>query len=674
MSDKDTEIRADLTLNDRLLSGAIEKAKGAFESLHEKAGEVLSDVKGFISDAAATALGFQLSGLVDTAKEALHEAFENALEPTQEIKGIANALAMTDKLGHSFEELHGKAVEYNDELEGMGLAAGASGGEMIAAFTDISEITKRSSEATLELVDHMATASKAVPGGIAEMTRGMVSFEQGIVKAKNPLVQMIAATGLMKGNTKEIAKQLQKMKPSDAIAIAEEAIDHMASKMEDVPLDAKQLMTNFADLRGEVFEALGTPFLNSLAPHLQELRDYWIENKTEFEDLAKSLGEKIGEWVTDAAHAIKDGFDALENHSDDIKKAWETAKSVVNFIIAHRKELAIGAGMAVGGAALSGSGVLGSVGGIGGLASGLGSFLSYVGKADVPLNAMKAGILGIGTSAKSVVSDGIAGLITAKSNLIAKLKETATNIPPAVTGLAALAVAIEAFIFMKQKIDAAMESRSKDRQSLTDALTDLSHSGMTEELKAGLESAKEELTSGIDGMSDEAFKALSDRLISFSQMTEEQTARLKSKADEGAVGGLFEDIAEAYNEATFLQNKESRAYAARLLLDSGFTAQTLVDAGIKLNGGLKGFEELFVGASEETLAKLKKFSEGAWESAAKKNAPKINVHNDFSGSTFNIKQDFRDQDPDRLAIVFKDDILRFAESRRQARIGTAFGL
>ena len=52
---------------------------------------------------------------------------------------------------------------------------------------------------------------------------------------------------------------------------------------------------------------------------------------------------------------------------------------------------------------------------------------------------------------------------------------------------------------------------------------------------------------------------------------------------------------------------------------------------------------------------------------------KPTVVQDFRGSTFNLKQDFRDQDPDRVAVAFQDDIGNAAVSRLQSRFASPFG-
>ena len=55
--------------------------------------------------------------------------------------------------------------------------------------------------------------------------------------------------------------------------------------------------------------------------------------------------------------------------------------------------------------------------------------------------------------------------------------------------------------------------------------------------------------------------------------------------------------------------------------------------------------------------------------AGKPETPKVSI----GSATFNVKQDFRDQDPDRVAIVFERDMARAVENRLQAMTVSPFG-
>ena len=50
-------------------------------------------------------------------------------------------------------------------------------------------------------------------------------------------------------------------------------------------------------------------------------------------------------------------------------------------------------------------------------------------------------------------------------------------------------------------------------------------------------------------------------------------------------------------------------------------------------------------------------------------APVVNM----PGAHITIKQDFRDQDPDRVALVFQRDLMRAATATRQSKLAGVFG-
>ncbi len=121
-------------------------------------------------------------------------------------------------------------------------------------------------------------------------------------------------------------------------------------------------------------------------------------------------------------------------------------------------------------------------------------------------------------------------------------------------------------------------------------------------------------------------------------------------------------VVEIYNRAVSQHNESAAKYAAGIIL-----------AQFK-EGGLQEFAQKFQDATADVLAKVRDFAaEGGKDGKGKGDKPPPPVQ-DFRGSTININQDFRDQDPDRVAIVFRQDLMRAAESRRQGRVGTPFGV
>jgi hypothetical protein len=137
----------------------------------------------------------------------------------------------------------------------------------------------------------------------------------------------------------------------------------------------------------------------------------------------------------------------------------------------------------------------------------------------------------------------------------------------------------------------------------------------------------------------------------------------------GAVGeGSASKFAAIYNAAVKSHNQAQIDYAVQVLAGSSRLQKELGDAGVQVEGGLTGL-----------AAALKKFDMGAannmYDAAKKQLGTKaMQAQVNFNGNTFNIRQDFRDQDPDRVALVFQSDILRSAQARLQAKTAQPFGL
>jgi hypothetical protein len=124
-----------------------------------------------------------------------------------------------------------------------------------------------------------------------------------------------------------------------------------------------------------------------------------------------------------------------------------------------------------------------------------------------------------------------------------------------------------------------------------------------------------------------------------------------------------------YNEAAARHDQGMMTYAADIMAGSGKLVFALADSKTQVAGGFDALADL-VGKKSEQFANVIRMI-GDTGGKAKPAAPQVNFN---GGQTFNIKQDFRDQDPDRMALVFERDIIRSAENRRQARTASPFGM
>jgi hypothetical protein len=128
-------------------------------------------------------------------------------------------------------------------------------------------------------------------------------------------------------------------------------------------------------------------------------------------------------------------------------------------------------------------------------------------------------------------------------------------------------------------------------------------------------------------------------------------------------------ISSAFAKAQGAANQGAEKYVADLLLGSKTLQGAFLEAG-KLSA--EGFEELaklVEGGSGDFAKALRE--RGA--SARKVGSPSPPTINMTGGQTFKIQQDFRDQDPDRVAIALEEGIGRLVTRRVAAGTSSPFG-
>jgi hypothetical protein len=91
---------------------------------------------------------------------------------------------------------------------------------------------------------------------------------------------------------------------------------------------------------------------------------------------------------------------------------------------------------------------------------------------------------------------------------------------------------------------------------------------------------------------------------------------------------------------------------------------------LHIAGGMDEFMKMINEKAPELAAKLRDAGNVVKNQGGIKPQAGVNI----GVANFHIKQDFRDQDPDRIALVFKKDIGQAAVSRTASRVATPFGL
>lgn len=589
-------------------------AQAANQSAHQASGE-LKNISGGAKDAGdkmkesggagAFAMG-ALGGAValmgekmletfhraeDSVKDFIGEAMGAAEEAVQEEKAITGVLSMIDGAGHSLNELQGYASDLHEELEGIGIEAGVSTDAIQEAFNGIAVRTSHTVDEVMHLTDAMATAGKAVPGGIGALSSGFEAMEMGVIRARNPIVSLIASTGLLHGNAKSVAAQLQKMSPEAAMKLGEKAIDAMATKMEKAPQSFTGLIQSLKDVQHNVMEATGRPILDHLNPELEKLKGWLMQHSEQIEHYATIVGEEIGRVVTFVSGIFEGIYEGITSSEEDIKAGFEEI---------------------------------------------FGEWYRAWGQASDHTDGIKG-------SFKDITHDLIAAFIEISRYL-----------------KAAAEVAMDANDLIHGR--SAGTTQANIQYEALKAQTD--NVGNAKSTSQFDDSAAQYRFRALDAGQDEAAV---DKAIELQKHAHEANMQAAEQAKALVESQSFEAFSGYLQSAIDIHAKGQTAYALSMIAGSEQAQRAMLDGSIHIEGGLEALKKVIEENSPELAAKMKDLLHPKLD--IKPAQPTVN----FNNNTFNIKQDFREQDPDRIAIVFRKDVANSATSRVQSKVATPFG-
>jgi hypothetical protein len=537
----------------------------------------------------------------DKLKEIVGEFAKAGLEQDRSARAMTGILAMTDKTSQGYDSLLQKGRLFEESLHDTSIEAGVTKEQLVGAFNTLMQRAGMGARAADELTHKMAIASAAVPGGVQALSGGFAMMEAGMVRARNPIVQLIAATGTLHGGVQAVAKAMQGMTAEQRSKIAIEAITKMSEKMEKAAPSFDSVVQSLYNFKEGLIEDVGDPIIKGVAPKLAELSKSLMGYE---EQLSFTAGE-LGSWISKefgvvwagGMHAFDKIKDASFESAMNLKGAAETLTEAFAQALA--------------------------------LTGDIVKFMSD----------------GFGEMTRSL-SQTIARGIDFFKGGDAYTKGTSSNLLAQYESAHRMQ---ELFLFGDKKHQAA--GFEAERKALPG---EVGYMGTS--LAGWQRFGANKMNAGdISGFSE-------------SQKNMEFSSEGSSKVD------AAQQFAAAWSKASQEQDAEKAAmlhdYGARMVLKDEEFAKALVGIGDKAAipwdeifhtlGGLVSLG----GASKEEIEELKK---------------KVMVGPGTAGSgpIFNIghmqiTQDFRDSDPERVAIVFQRDLAKAAINRTQAMLSGAF--
>lgn len=612
MSQADGEVKVKLVVD----SNAAKVAEGMKQSLHGVAPSAATTGKRI--DAALGAnfsavkrIGMSAFGAVASGALAAGSAMVGAAvasahafqESEAQVKMLTASFLNLNEGIAGFAELKSYAADVKDELEELGMKAGVADDELVNVFNNIIERGGKSVEQAKELTESFAQAGRALPNGAADISAAYEAIEMGMIKAKNPIVGMIAATHLLSGNAKSVAKQMNAMKPEEQMALAEKAIARMGNKMKDVPLTFGQLMTSMNVAWGNLFETAGEPIMKALTPVVAKVRDLFFANKDELGEMAKSFGTVVGQIVDIAGPVVSELFRAMKDSSGEIKQTFEAlygpAHGLFEYIYENKDSFAktlgdvlkmmihVAATLVQAFAKIRDS-VMGVLGAIGKQLPGVGKFAAEE-KQKGQINQMQGAVKSLGLPGQQL--------------------DDAT--------------------YNKMRAD-FIKTAQEGGLDIAQAGSDFDNA------YRGAVNAHKSVLSDVAGARD---AAMNDDAVKYAQMF---------------------DIAAKAND------KGAQQYVLEFLAGNQSLQNALSKAGPDIfKTGFENFSKALTDYGGGDVAKSIK-------AGMVKIGPTTKVTQNFSGP-ISIKQDFKDADPDRILVAFKEKLASEGANRLSARGAAPFG-
>jgi len=518
---------------------------------------------------------------------------------------MGGLMSFMDGGAHSMESLRGYARDVREELEKSGTASGVSTAKMVEMYDAVIERGGRSTEGAKELVEQMALVGKVVHRGMEGLAEGFNMMELGIVRARNPLVQLIASTHLLKGNAHDIAREMQRMTPDKQIELAQRAIAMQAASLKGgAGLGAPtlgELKSSFGNIREGFLEAVGQPLLDRVVPNLAKLRDYLSSHSEEIAQYGEMIGERVGavvERVEDLIGEVYSGvvrdWSLIKEEFDGIEQEWRDMWRV----------------------ALGDSG-------------------------DIKVDFKNMGL-------------ELARAIHEAMKYVTATVETIRNVAD--------------FFSADNPIEGAQhwgEGVAKSRAGAADAdMKDLSHVGGDKEFEASLD--KYVAWAKQAGASANDIDAYVSAQRDYHDAEMRDLAQFKDRVESADVDGLASQI----DKARDVQDDAWLGSALNYIGESDAMTKALMDGSIHVKGGFDALKDVIERSAPELAERIKKMQREAFgPKGIAGHGPTMN----FYGGV-HIKQDFRDQDPERIMTMFRSDLAQQAINRRQARTGLFGGL
>lgn len=652
----ETVVRTKLVVDDAGAASTLNGLRSQFASL---SGARDHTQKGFqwLSNTLSTMAGVHLPNVARRMYDFASSMLTAAAQADAGDQALAGMIAtMQDATWGQARE---QAEAIGDELDALAMKSGQAMDDLGAAFQSMVEIGGATTEAIAESkrqLAQMATVANVLGKPTAMIAQEFSFMGDGIVRTRGNLFQLLKTTGIFGDNVKKAAGYWAAITQEDRARLLSAGLEQVSGKLAKATPIYSDLLQQLKNAAQIAKEKMGEPLMRALVPEMKRLVTWIDASRGSLEAYAKSMSRDVAKWVQAAAREIQFAWRWVLSHQEEIKKAiveaWTFAKGVIEFAIRNKEVLAL----ALGARAVAGSGGVAA-------AAGGAKKVYDMGAAGTTVGGMgMAGAAG-GAAALGAFAAALGGVALAAWQGSKLMSELSADQKADVTArLEYFQQALESGRTDFRQWSAAAEEHFDHVKARFMAEADL----------IGLSRRQAEEMANSVRDQYEANRAM----VANAERSAQQLAALQEQqngmVDVEQQDALIAAIVGQYQAAVDAQNTGASAYIASLVSKSATLQEAFLASADMTSEGFNLLAETVQGDAVEFAEKLRNLATGARarEQAATARTPRVAFN---GGQTFKIQQDFRDQDPDRIAVVFQRDILAAAERRYQSSFTSPFG-
>ncbi len=665
------DVRGRLVLDDET-SGTLGKIRKGFDQTHQAQQHVQASM-GFIKTAGAMAIG---SVIVPMAQHVWHtaEGFVHAARESMQFQtGMTGLIAAVQGVG--FDRAREGAVGLEESIERIGVKSGVAIEQIVPGFERMLEIngaTEEGMRRTVATTENLATISRTLGLNMETTSVEVSMMTEGLLRTRGRMFQLLMTTGIFGDKVKGAAANWAKLTEEERVKRLNTAMGTLSQKLGAQQMGMGGYLASIHNLIEIAKKEIGTPIARALTPFLKDFKGGLEEMMPALREFGVLAARDVASGMKEAQQWMKEGIRYVIDHKAEIEEGFKAGaghiKSAVGFVLEHRQAIAAATALYYGGpAALKGAKAIGQyapmVGaGLGGAAKGVLAGAGAVMPAAFGLSKWSAVIPAMAGAA------GAAGALTLAVGGLAAAGWQAVQLYNELTHYqnadeVARKTAIDKFISEGGMFSKASEEVEHQLAFMTNEfITHSEQVGMTRESAAAL---TKEYWKQFDA-SQKVVATMDAATVASREM-----ANAGDKAGAGTlayVAAAMTDVGGAFEQAASNHNAGAMNYIANMLVGSAAMQDAFIKSGKMSADAYEQLAGIVEGKSKEFAERLLGLAKGAAGGAR----PHVNV-NMSGGQTFNIKQDFRDQDPDRMIITFKQDMGKLATRRLQAHSATPFG-